>query len=220
MKAYVGTHTAVVLKCGHTCWCRFCACVPWLPPRSWVCRGQSAVCCWGGATQRCQGKQVSVGAAAARPEAVHGENDAVPIVMLPLQLIQGVQHLGRGAYHLPTVCLLSLARCSLTSCSILFQALRVEPHHSYDVQQGKGPIFSRACPDFSLFSAFIIAPQLQLPEPIYLKHIKLLSFFLIACWRLSQIRQDISVNSTTRISNVIRKIYMVCMKQLTCLLAF
>lgn len=144
------SYTAVVLKCGHTCWCRFCVCVPWLPPRSWVCRGQSAICCWGGATQCCQGKQVSVGAAAARPETVHGENDAVPIVMLPLQLIQGVQHLGRGAYHLPTVCLLSLARCLLTSCAILFRALRVEPHHSYDVQQGKAPIFSGAYPDFFL----------------------------------------------------------------------
>lgn len=32
------------------------------------------------------------------------------IVVLLLQLVQAVQHLNRGAYHLPTVCLLSLAK--------------------------------------------------------------------------------------------------------------
>lgn len=56
--------------------------VLWLSLRSWVCRGQPAVCCWGWATQRCQGKQISVGATAARPEAVHGENDISPLLCL------------------------------------------------------------------------------------------------------------------------------------------
>lgn len=60
----------------------FYFCVHWLSLRSWVCRGQPAVCCWGWATQRCQGKQISVGAAAARPEAVHGENDISPLLCL------------------------------------------------------------------------------------------------------------------------------------------
>lgn len=67
-----------------------CLHVHWLPLRSRVCRGESAVCGRGGAPERRQGGQVSVGAAAARPGAVHGENDAVPIVMLLLQLVQSV----------------------------------------------------------------------------------------------------------------------------------
>lgn len=63
-------------------WTWYFACVHWLSLRSWVCRGQPAVCCWGWAMQCCQGKQVSVGAAAARPEAVHGENDTWPSLCL------------------------------------------------------------------------------------------------------------------------------------------
>lgn len=54
----------------------------WLSLRSWVCRRQPAVCCWGWATQCCQGKQISVGAAAAGPEAVLGENDLSPLLCL------------------------------------------------------------------------------------------------------------------------------------------
>lgn len=56
--------------------------VHWLSLRSWVCRRQPAVRCWGWATQCCQGKQISVGAAAAGPEAVHGENDISPLLCL------------------------------------------------------------------------------------------------------------------------------------------
>lgn len=50
--------------------------------RSWIRWGQPAVCCWSWATQRCQGNQVSVGAAGAMPEAVHGENDSSPLLCL------------------------------------------------------------------------------------------------------------------------------------------
>ena len=83
-------------------------CVPWLSLRSWVCRGQPAVCCWGWAAQRCQGKQISVGAAAERPEAVHGENDTPPLLCLPSTPSQKGFTLSstweEGAYRLPTVC--------------------------------------------------------------------------------------------------------------------
>lgn len=115
---YLGTSSGLTLKSCYTCW--FCAFFHWLPLRSWVCRGESAVCCRGGATQRCQGRQVSVGAAAARPGAVHGENDAVPIVMLFLQLVRGVQHRGREAYHLPTVCFVVLGSGALSPLAPFF----------------------------------------------------------------------------------------------------
>lgn len=83
-KCFMGTSRACefesVVMCVGMVFIYFCVC--WLSLRSWVCRGQPAVCCWGWATQRCQGKQISVGAAAARPEAVHGENDASPWLCL------------------------------------------------------------------------------------------------------------------------------------------
>lgn len=50
--------------------------------RPWVRRGQPVVRCRGWAAQPCQRKQVSVGAAAARPKAVHGENDIWPLLRL------------------------------------------------------------------------------------------------------------------------------------------
>lgn len=55
----------------------FCLLAGWLSLRSWVCRGEPTVCSWGRAAQHCQGKQVPVGAAAARPKALHSENDAL-----------------------------------------------------------------------------------------------------------------------------------------------
>lgn len=61
--------------CGHGCNCFLS--VVWPPLRSWVCRGQPFVCRWGGATEHCQGEQVPVGAAAARPEVVHGEGNTL-----------------------------------------------------------------------------------------------------------------------------------------------
>lgn len=121
----------------------FFLCVHWLSRRSWVCRRQPAVCCWGWAAQHSQGKQISVGAAAARPEAVHGENDVSPLLCLssepsqdsccPTPEIRAYQL--RTAYVLTA--LLSAHR------PLAFPSSRLSRVHLwYSLQQSKGLLFS------------------------------------------------------------------------------
>lgn len=111
----------------------FGLCVHWLLLRSWVCGGQPAVCCRGWAAQRCQGKQVSVGDAAARPEAVHGENDTSPLLCLSSKQSKAWFMLSctweEGLITCPQYMFFFFFQCpgaSLSSHFLLLPALRVK----------------------------------------------------------------------------------------------
>lgn len=79
-------------------------CVRWLSFRSRVCRGQPPVCGRSRAAQHGQRKQMPVGAAAARPEAVHGEHNVLlSFCRCATSFQRGRCHLGRRVYHLPPV---------------------------------------------------------------------------------------------------------------------
>lgn len=121
----------------------FFLCVHWLSRRSWVCRGQPAVCCWGWAAQHSQGKQISVGAAAARPEAVHGENDVSPLLCLSSEPSQDscCPTPEIRAYQLHTAFVLTAL---LSACRPLaFPSSRLSRVHLwYSLQQSKGLLFS------------------------------------------------------------------------------
>lgn len=121
----------------------FFLCVHWLSRRSWVCRGQPAVCCWGWTAQHSQGKQISVGAAAARPEAVHGENDVSPLLCLSSEPSQDscCPAPEIRAYQLRTAFVLTALLSARRP--LAFPSSRLSRVHLwYSLQQSKGLLFS------------------------------------------------------------------------------
>lgn len=128
---------SVVMRVGML----FYFCVHWLSPRSWVCRGQPTVRCGSWASQRCQGEQISVGAAAARPEAVHGEK------MIYGHCYASVARRSREDSCCPAPRKKGLSPassvCAVSAQALLFQALTV-PVSSvwYSLQQSEGALLS------------------------------------------------------------------------------